>query len=99
MQRLTHIDPFSAARMHAIISAVVTLVFTVLGSLLALVTPYWGLFGLIAIDLGDGVGMLFLGLVLQPICAAVGGYLGGLLFAGVYNWAALRWGGVRLRLE
>ena len=94
---LRRIDPLSAAKMYAVISAVLMFVFAIpagcLGAMVGSLGSEYGDTG------GLGAGLGFFLLVLYPIMGLIFGFIGGFLMAWVYNLVADRIGGVELEFD
>ena len=94
---LRRIDPLSAAKMYAVISAVVLFVFALpMGCITSMVGSLGSEYG----DAGGfGAGLGFFMLILYPILGLIVGFISGFLMAWVYNLVADRIGGVELEFD
>jgi hypothetical protein len=81
-KRLTYISPLQAGIVHAVILGLVSLIFT----------PFVIIIGLIHAGIGAILAIFF------PILYAVGGFIGGIVFAFIYNLVAKWTGGIEFVL-
>ena len=87
IHEITKVDSLSAAKMSALLSAAMTLIFIIPFALISLLTS--------PNDMGFSFGFI----LLMPILYAFLGYLFGLFGAAVYNFVARQFGGLKLTLS
>ncbi len=88
---LRRIEPMSLAKVYAVIYAVIGLLF-------GLPMACFGAMMGSMVGNGDG-GIGLASIIVFPLVAAIGGFIGGLLTAFVYNLVADRVGGVELEFD
>lgn len=88
MKEITHIDPVSAGRISAVIGAV-------LGFIAGLAMALLGTAVAVVIHAGAWLVQI-LG---ATLIFALGGFLGGMIYAGIYNLVAGKVGGIRIELD
>jgi hypothetical protein len=87
------IGVLSAGKINAAINALFGLIFGGIFSLVALAMPNAGGDGPEAILLGAGA------VIILPIMAGISGFLGGILWAAIYNLIAGMVGGIELTVD
>lgn len=96
MYVIKKVDPLSVAKMSAILAIIIGLVPMIIMFIVGLV------FGSIA----SGFGMfdyysfqyIFLPLIIGPIIAIIVGFVGGLIYAWLYNLIADKFGGIKMEI-
>ncbi|QDU54338.1 DUF3566 domain-containing protein [Aeoliella mucimassa] len=98
LREVKQIDLFSCGKVGGAIGAMAGLI----GGVIFAVMTHWGPFA----DLSEGFRetdpMLMIGfgvIIAAPIVYGLGGFINGLLFAGIYNIVASLVGGVKIRLS
>ena len=87
IQEITKVDSLSAAKMSALLSAAMTLIFIIPFTLMSFfATPE---------AMGFSIGFI----LLMPLLYALLGYLFGLFGAAVYNFVARQFGGLKLTIS
>jgi len=96
MKVLKSIDPMSAAKVVAVVMAIWGLIVGVMIALSFSIADFTGRIfaGFEMVGLGPRVGLL--GIVLFPIAYGITGFIGGYVFAWLYNFVAKKIGGVKL---
>ena len=90
---LRRIDPASLAKVYAVVTGALMLVFALpAGCFLSLAGGLGGEMGM-----GAGAGLFLV--VLYPIFGVIFGFIAGFLYAWVYNLVADRIGGVEIELD
>ncbi len=93
---LRRIDPLSAAKVYAVVLAVMMFVFALpAGCMMSMVGSITGEVGAGAF----GAGMGFFLLILYPLFGLILGFISGFLMAWIYNLVAERIGGVELEFD
>ena len=94
---LRRIEPVSAAKMYAVITALMMFLFALpMGCVMSMVGSLGSEYG-DAGALGTGFGLFMI--VLYPILGLIFGFIGGFLMAWIYNLVADRIGGVELEFD
>jgi hypothetical protein len=91
---IKRIDPRSLSRVLGVL-------YTILGLIAGVVFALAAMAGGFGDGLPFGSGALFgvLGLVLWPVLYGLIGWIGGWIFAALYNWVAGRFGGIVLETQ
>ena len=90
---LTHIEPISLAKVYAV-------VYGLMGLLIGLPAGcFFALVGSQVSDAGPLAGVGFAAVIIYPIMFAIMGFIGGLIFAFIYNLVAGWVGGVEVEFD
>lgn len=96
--KITRIDPMSLAKVSAVVGLIMGFIYGVIYFLaMSAVGSLMGILGTSAGGIMPGLGAL--ALIGFPIMYAIGGFIGGLISAVVYNFAAKQVGGVNITLK
>ena len=88
MKEITRIDPLSVGKISAVIGAVFGVI---AGLMLALVGT--------AIAVVVHLGLWLVQIVGSTLICALGAFLGGVIYAAIYNLVASRVGGIQIQLD
>lgn len=107
MRTVRRVGIGSAFRVGSLLSALVAAIGGAVGVIIALVYALWAHFNYASGFSGDGadsglflwIGLILLGYVGMIILAMIGGAIGGILYAWLYNVVATWVGGLEIQVE
>jgi len=96
MKTIKRIEPMSAAKLAAAMGAVLGLIQAVAALLFSRFTPL-GMMGDIVSNPYAGTGVMVI--VVLPIVMGIAGFIGGFVWAVIYNFVADKIGGIKIDLK
>lgn len=102
LREVSEVDVMSVGKIYTVFGALTGLIIGVIYGLMFLFMGIVGTSSRNVAGTASGFFFILLGvffLIGMPLLCAVGGFIGGLIRGVIYNWAAGKWGGIKVKLN